>query len=93
MTWFCMHCYVEEERRRALEHSFHAINFSYNNEDEAETEPSQEESDLVSFPQPQIEHPPSCSVTTEEEDAFVFPKDLVVPEGIKLVSHQVIILY
>ena len=75
--------FTEEEKRRALEHSYHAIRFSYNKE---EPPASTQEAARVVVSQPRrMEHPPSCSVDTGDGDVFVLPEGLVVPEGIKMV--------
>ena len=76
--------FLEEERKRKNENAFNAVSFTYGDTSEpksaGDTEPVMDSN--LSLP----EHPPTSSVDTGEDDKFIPPPGLCLPEGLQTVS-------
>ena len=80
---------AEEEKKRRQESAFSAVGFSYNTMAPASAPQEEDEEPplLACYPQRQPEHPPTSSVDLgENEEVYVAPPGLIIPNYIKTVS-------
>lgn len=75
---------LEEEEKRKSENAFNAVGFTYG--DTSEPKPADDSKPVMNSNLSLPEHPPTSSVDTGEDDKFILPPGLCIPEGLQTVS-------